>query len=78
MKKTTIQIEKETLERLKTHKRYDRESYDEVLNTLLNDAEEEVLSNEEISEIQKGLEDIKTGRTFSLSEIAKEFNVSLK
>ncbi len=35
--KTTIQIEKETLERLKQIKIAKRESYDEIINRLLKD-----------------------------------------
>jgi len=37
VEKTTVQISKETMERLKTFKRHQRESYDEVLNTLMNE-----------------------------------------
>jgi len=78
MEVTTIQINKNTLERLKTLKRYERESYDELINNMLNESEEETLSNEEIEEIQKSLEEIKQGKVYSIEEVAKEFGVILK
>lgn len=77
MDKTTIQINASTLERLKTIKKYDRESYDEVLNNLINEMEEESLNDEEIAEIQKSLEDIKKGKVFRIEQIAKEFGIKL-
>jgi len=33
--RTTIQIEKETLNKLKKERKYNRETYDEILNRLL-------------------------------------------
>jgi len=77
MEKTTIQIHMNTLERLKNIKSHNRQSYDELLNTLLDDIEEESLSKEEIIEIQKSLEDIKKGRTYTIEEVAKEFGVKI-
>ncbi len=66
------------MDRLKQFKRFERESYDEVLNTLLDEQEEEELSDEEIKEIQAGLEDIKMGRVTPIEEVAKKLGVSLK
>lgn len=77
MDKTTIQINSGTLERLRSIKKYDRESYDEVLNNLIDEIEEESLSNEEIVEIQKSLEDIKSGRVFRIEQVAREFGIKL-
>jgi len=78
MEKTTIQINFETLERLKSLKNSERQSYDEVLNILINNCEEESLSEEEINEIQKGLEDIKRGRIKPIEQVAKELGITLK
>ena len=78
MEKTTIQINLETLKRLKALKNIERQSYDEVLNNLIDYSEEESLSEEEISEIQEGLEDIKKGRVYPIEAVAKELGVSLK
>ena len=77
MEKTTIQLSIETLERLKTLKNFERQSYDEVLNSLIDNSEEESLSEQEITEIQKGLEDVKRGRVYSIEAVAKELKISL-
>ena len=78
MEKTTIQINFETLERLKSLKNFERQSYDELLNSLINNCEEESLSEEEINEIQKGLEDVKKGRVYSIEAVARELGIALK
>lgn len=77
MEKTTIQVNIETLERLKILKNFERQSYDDVLNNLINNIEEEPLSQEEIEGIQQGLEDIKKGRVYSIEGVAKELGISL-
>jgi predicted CopG family antitoxin len=78
MEKTTIQINLETLERLKSLKNFERQSYDELLNNLINNCEEENLSEEEINEIQKGLEDVKKGKVYSIEVVAKELGIALR
>jgi len=78
MEKTTIQINFETLERLKALKNFERQSYDELLNNLIENSEEESLSEEEINEIQKGLEDVKKGRVYPIEVVARELGIALK
>jgi len=78
MEKTTIQINLETLERLKTLKNHERQSYDDLLNNLIENIEEESLSEKEINEIQTGLEDIKRGRVYPIESVAKELGIVLK
>lgn len=78
MEKTTIQINFETLERLKALKNFERQSYDELLNVIIDNCEDESLSEDEISEIQKGLEDVKRGKVKSIEQIAKELGITLK
>ena len=78
MEKTTIQIKFETLERLKALKNFERQSYDELLNNLIENSEEDSLSEEEINEIQKGLEDVKKGRVYSIEVVARELGIALK
>ena len=77
MEKTTIQINVSTLERLKNLKRLERESYDEVLNTLIEQSEEESLTEKEIEEIKIALEDIKKGRVYPIEDVAKSLGISL-
>lgn len=77
MEKTTIQIGTDTLARLRAFKRYSRESYDELLNQLIDESEEEMLTEKEIEEIKQALEEVKRGEVYSIEEVAKEFNVKL-
>ena len=78
MEKTTIQISGNTLERLKSVKRHERESYDEVLNYLLDENGEEELTSEEIDEIKIALENVKRGKIYSIESVAKELGIILK
>ncbi len=75
---TTIQVKDSTLKKLKGFKVYDRESYDKVINDLMNQTEVEILTEEDIKEIEQGLADVKAGRIYSEEDIAKEFGVKLK
>lgn len=78
MEKTTIQINIETLERLKALKSVERQSYDEVLNNLINNCEEDSLSDREIEEIKIALENVKRGRVKPIEQVAKELGISLR
>lgn len=78
MEKTTIQISQETLERLKNLKKHERQSYDDLLNNIFDEIDQETLSKEEINEIQKALEDVKKGRIYPIEVIAKELGIVLK
>ncbi len=78
MEKTTIQISSETLDRLKSLKNSERQSYDELLNNLIDNGRGEVLTEDEINEIQNSLEDIKMGRVYSIESVAKELGITLK
>lgn len=77
MEKTTIQISQNTLERLKILKSLDKQSYDDILNNLIDNQEEETLSEAEIEDIQKSLDDIKKGRVYSIEQVAKELKIRL-
>ena len=78
MEKTTIQINTQTLERLKMAKQYDRESYEEVINNVLDEVEEETLSDKEIEEIKQSLEEVKQGKVKSIEQVAKSLGITLK
>lgn len=77
MEKTTVQLNKQTLERIKLFKKHERESYEEVLNSLMDEVEQESLSEEEIKDIQEALEEVKQGKTKTIEEVAKELGISL-
>lgn len=74
---TTIQISKSTLERLKSFKKHERESYEQILNELMDENETETLTEEEIEDIQEALEEVKQGKTKPIEEVAKELGISL-
>lgn len=78
MEKTTIQIGSTTLQRLKNLKLSERQSYDEVVNKLIDTVKQESLSDEELEEIQKGLEDVRRGRVYSIESVARELGINLK
>ncbi|MBS3064565.1 MAG: hypothetical protein J4472_02020 [DPANN group archaeon] len=79
MEKTTIQLSGETLERLKFLKNFERQSYDDVLNILIDNFEDdEVLTEQEIEEIKIGLEQIRKGQTTSIEQVAKEMGITLR
>ena len=78
MEKTTIQISTNTLERLKSIKSSERQSYDEILNNILDDIDEEVISEEEIQDIKIALENVKRGKFKPIEQVAKELGVNLR
>ncbi len=78
MEKTTIQISSNTLERMKSLKSHERQSYDDLLNSIFDDVNEEVLSSEEIEEIKIALDEVKRGEVYSIEQVAKELGVKLK
>ncbi len=77
MEKTTIQINCETLERLKALKNFERQSYDEVLNILINNCEEESLSEEEIEDTKIALDNVKRGKVKPIEQVARELGIIL-
>jgi len=77
MEKTTIQVNLETLERLKSLKTLERQSYDELLNNLIDNCEEESLSEEEIEDIKLALDNVKNGKVKSIEQVAKELSITL-
>jgi hypothetical protein len=78
MEKTTIQITPETLERLKFLRSFERQSYDDVLNILIDHSEEESLNEEEIEEIKIALDNVKRGKVKPIEQVAKELGITLK
>ena len=63
---------------MKNLKSHERQSYDELLNGILDNIEDEGLSEEEINEIQSALENVKRGKIQSIEEVAKELGVILR
>ncbi len=75
---TTIQLKDNTLDRLKYFKEYSKESYDEIVNKLMNMLEEGELTEMAAKKIMRGMEDVKEGRVISLEDYAKKRGIALK
>ena len=74
METTMVKLRKETVERLKGLKDYKRETYDELINRMINLQNEE-LSTQDIESIEAGLRDIKEGRVYSSKEVARRLGI---
>lgn len=73
---TTIQLDNDTRDRLKELKIHPRESYNKVVERLLAlRSDEGELSEETVRDIERGLEDIKAGRTLSMKEVKQRLKV---
>ncbi len=70
---TTIQISKELQSKLTKKKIFDRETYEEVIWSLLEDTME--LNEETKKDIAKAREDIKKGRVYTLAQVKKEAGI---
>lgn len=70
---TTIQVSNELLDKLKTMKMYDKESYEEIIWDLLEDRME--LSEQTKKTIEKSLADFKAGRTVSFEEVKRKMKL---
>ena len=74
---TTVQVKVQTLERLKFFKESSKESYDEIINKVLDEVEEGELTDDAIADIKVGLREIREGKGKPIEEIAKELGLKL-
>ena len=75
---TSIQIEKETKERLDKFKNHPRETYNEVIDRIINlmsEQDKEELSPSTIKNIEKSLADIKAGRVSLHKDLKKRLGL---
>ena len=74
---TSIQLENKTKSKLNKMKIFPKESYDDVVNKLINIAEDDegVLSKSTITDIQEALDDVKKGRLLSHSQVKKKLGL---
>ena len=77
MKATTIQIKNETIERMKYFKKYNKESYDEIINKLIDEIEEGELTDEALKDIIEAKKEIREGKGQKIEEVAKELGIEL-
>ena len=74
---TSIQLEKRTKAKLEKMKIFPRESYDDVVNRLLNVTEEDegILSEKTIRDLEEGVADIKAGRVYTSEQVKKKLGL---
>ncbi len=70
---TTIQISESLLEKLKTRKMYDRESYEEVIWDLLEDSQE--VNEQTKKEIEQARAEIKAGKFYTHEQVKKRLGL---
>ena len=63
---------KQRLDRLR---RFPRESYNEIISRLTMENEEEGITEEDISDIEEALEDIKAGRVYSTAQLKEKLGL---
>ncbi|MBU7012329.1 MAG: hypothetical protein HXS46_16735 [Theionarchaea archaeon] len=73
---TTIQVTKRTKKELQKMKLFPKETYEEVIQRLIEiSKKEEGLSTETIQNIENALKDVKKGRIYSTEEVKKELDL---
>lgn len=75
---TTIQIREETKERLDNLKDYERETYEEIIQKLLNIVAEEKmgLSEQTKKDIEEARKEITQGKFFTLEQLKRALKLS--
>lgn len=68
-----VQLRKITVSRLRGLKQYRRQTYDEVINRILDNPDD--LSMDDISEIKAGMADIRAGRFATRAEVANKLGI---
>jgi len=78
MEKVMIEVGEDTLERLKMLGNGGGESYDELLNVIIDVYEEEELNADEVVEVEEALESVKEEKFKSIGQVAMELGVELE
>ena len=73
---TSIQLQPATKARLDELKDHPRETYDDVVNRLIQCAmDEEPLSEETLADMAEALDAIKNGRTYTHEQVKRELGI---
>lgn len=76
MDTTTIQIRKALKKKLEGLKAYPNETMDQLIERLADSKiDYEPLSEEDIKGIEKGLDDIRAGRIYTLDQVKKKYGI---
>ncbi len=70
---TTIQISEELQQELQKRKLVEKETYEEVIWSLIDDASE--LDEQTIKDIEEARADIKAGRVYTFKQVKKELGL---
>lgn len=77
MERTTIQLNKDTKNILEKQKLYPHETFDHIIQRLLQKQDcDDQLSPRTIKNIEKGIKDIKAGRTYTTEQLNQELELS--
>lgn len=72
---TTIQLEKDTLNKLKKFKEYNRESYNEIINKLMKF--KEIVEPKLTEKTKEDIDEARTEKSIPLSKAIKELGVDI-
>jgi predicted transcriptional regulator len=74
---TSIQLENKTKTRLEKMKIFSKESYDDVVNRLINSVEDDegILSKQTIKDIEKALKEVKKGKFIPHEEVKRKLGL---
>ena len=77
MHSSCLRVDPETKARLDDLKVHPKESYNDVIDRLVDSfIDDEPLSDEEIQGIEEALEDLKKGRHYTHTQVKKELGIS--
>ena len=75
---TTVCLDPKTKESLKELKNFPSESFNSVIERLINEAYDNMpLSDETIRKIEEGLKEYKEGKYYSIEEVAEELGIRI-
>jgi predicted transcriptional regulator len=75
---TTVCLDPKTKESLKELKNFPSESFNSVIQRLINEAYDNMpLSDETIRKIEEGLKEYKEGNYYSIEEVAEELGIRI-
>jgi len=77
MQTSSLRVDQKTKSRLEKLKVHPRESYDRVIDRLIDSYhDDEPLTDEEIEGIEEALQDLKEGRTYTHEQVKKKLGLS--
>lgn len=75
---SSIQLSKETKDRILEHRLYPNETYEQCILRILKmveDDESDLLTEQDLKDIEEGLEQVKNGKFFTLEQMLKEHDL---